>query len=114
AERVGIENELARQLLVEEREQQMLGVELGVALSARKLLRGRDGFLGLDRQLREIHAVLPSFRVPLAAVEHEVAAIFLVDPRDVFTQLLLQPVDLCLRSAQLVLEPQYELDAREV
>ena len=31
AERVGIGHELARQLLVEQREQQMLGIELGVA-----------------------------------------------------------------------------------
>ncbi len=33
AQRVGIGDELARQLLVEQREQQMLGIELGIAHS---------------------------------------------------------------------------------
>ncbi len=42
---VGVRHELARQLLVEEREQQMLGIELRVAAPARQLLRGRDGLL---------------------------------------------------------------------
>ena len=58
AQRVGIRHELPRQLLVEQREQQVLGVELGVAAPARELLRGRDGLLGLDRQLVEIHQCL--------------------------------------------------------
>ena len=53
--RVG--HELRRQLLVEQREQQVLGIELGIAGPARKLLRGRDGLLALDRQLVEIHLV---------------------------------------------------------
>ena len=44
--RVG--HELLRQLLVEEREQQVLRVELGVAHPARKLLRRRDGLLALE------------------------------------------------------------------
>ena len=54
-QRVRVGDELARQLLVEEREQQMLGVELGVAAPARELLRCRDGLLGLDRELVEVH-----------------------------------------------------------
>ena len=62
AQRVGVGHELARQLLVEQREQQMLGIELGVAVPARELLRCRDGLLGLDRELVEVHALLP-FRV---------------------------------------------------
>ena len=56
AQRVRVGHELARQLLVEQREQQMLGIELGVAVAARELLRRRDGLLGLDRELVEVHA----------------------------------------------------------
>ena len=52
--------------------------------------------------------------MPLLAVEHEVAAIFLVHFLNVVAQLLLQPLDLRVRLAQLVLEPQHELDAGEV
>ena len=59
AVRVG--DERARQLLVEQREEQVLGVELGVAEAARALLRGGDRLLGLDRQLVEVHHV-PPFR----------------------------------------------------
>jgi hypothetical protein len=46
---------LARQLLVEQREQQVLGIELGIARAARQLLRCGDGFLSLDGQLVEVH-----------------------------------------------------------
>jgi hypothetical protein len=38
-------DELLRQLLVEQREYQVVRVELGVSHPARELLRGRDGFL---------------------------------------------------------------------
>ena len=55
AQRGGIGHELRRQLLVEQREHEVLGVELGIAGPARKLLRGRDGLLALDRQLVEVH-----------------------------------------------------------
>ncbi len=55
AERSRVGHELLDELLVEQREQQVLGVELGVAHPARKLLRGRDGLLALDRQLVEVH-----------------------------------------------------------
>ena len=58
--RAGALDERARQLLVEERERQVLGVDLGVAAAARELLRGRDGLLGLDRQLVEVHRFLRS------------------------------------------------------
>ena len=51
AQRRRVGNELLRQLLVEQREQQVLGVELGVAHPARELLRGRDGFLGFQGEL---------------------------------------------------------------
>ena len=61
AKRLRVRDELARQLLVEEREEEMLGLELGVAVPTRKLLRCRDRFLGLDRELIEVHA-LPPFR----------------------------------------------------
>src|SRR5258706_2484707 len=57
---------------------------------------------------------LPSFRVSLLAIQHQVAAIFLVHLLDLVAHLLLQLLDLCVRAAQLVLEPQHELDAREV
>ena len=55
AERRRVGDELLRQLLVEEREQQVLGVELGVAHPARQLLCGSDRLLGLERQLVEVH-----------------------------------------------------------
>ncbi len=45
AQRRRIRDELLRQLLVEQREQQVLGIQLGVAHPARELLCGRDGFL---------------------------------------------------------------------
>ena len=48
-------HELLRQLLVEQRQQQVLRVELGVAHPARKLLRRRDGLLALECQLVEVH-----------------------------------------------------------
>ena len=50
-----VRHELLRQLLVEEREQQVLGVELGVAHPARKLLRRGDGLLALECQPVEVH-----------------------------------------------------------
>ena len=92
----------------------MLGIELGVAAAARELLRGRDGLLGLDRQLVEIHRLHPPFREPLLAHGHEVAAVLLVHPLHVMAVLPLQALDLRVRLAQLVLEPQHELDAGEV
>ena len=60
AQRAGVGDELLHQLLVEQREQQVLGVELGVAAPARELLRGRDRLLALDRQLGEVHQCLVS------------------------------------------------------
>jgi hypothetical protein len=59
AQRFGVGDELPRELLVEQREEQMLGIELGVAQPARQLLRGRDGLRRLDRELVEIHSLLP-------------------------------------------------------
>ena len=50
-------HECARQILVEQCEQQVLGVELGVAEAARALLRGGHRLLRLDRQLVEVHQV---------------------------------------------------------
>src|SRR5207253_9249194 len=55
AHRIRIGHELARQLLVEQRDEQMLGIELRVAAAARKLLRSRDRLLGLESELVEIH-----------------------------------------------------------
>jgi hypothetical protein len=51
-------DEGTRQLLVEQREQQVLGVDLRVAGAASKLLRGGDGLLALDGQLLEVHVLL--------------------------------------------------------
>src|SRR5581483_9199498 len=62
AQRVGVGDELARELLVEERDEQMLWVELGVAVPARELLRRRDGFLAFDRELVEVHQALSGCR----------------------------------------------------
>ena len=55
AERRSRLDELLRQLLVEECEQQVLGVDLRVAHPARELLRAADGFLRLERELVEVH-----------------------------------------------------------
>src|SRR5205085_1287703 len=46
--------------LVEEREQQMLGRDLGVRPPPRELLRGGHRLLALDRQLVEVHQVFLS------------------------------------------------------
>ena len=51
-------DERARELLVEERDAEVLGVDLGVAAAARKLLRGGDRLSRLDRQPVEVHLVL--------------------------------------------------------
>jgi hypothetical protein len=53
ARRVG--DELLRELLVEEREQQVLRVEFGVSHAARKLLRCCDRLLGFQGQFVEVH-----------------------------------------------------------
>ena len=45
AEVVRIGDELARQVLAEQREEQVLGVDLGIAATARVLLRGCDRLL---------------------------------------------------------------------
>ena len=58
----GVRHELLRQLLVEQREQQVLGIDLRVAHPARELLRGADGLLDLERELVEVHLVPPSVR----------------------------------------------------
>ncbi len=55
ASSIRVRDERARQLLVEQREQQVLGVELGIAKTARALLRGGDRLLALHRQLVEVH-----------------------------------------------------------
>src|SRR5947208_2726948 len=44
-----------RQVLVEERKQQMLGVQLGIARAARQLLGACDGLLALKGESAEIH-----------------------------------------------------------
>src|SRR5436305_1513055 len=54
AQRVRVGNELARQLLVEQRDEQVLRIELGIAHPPRELLRRGDGFLRFQRQLVEI------------------------------------------------------------
>src|SRR5207253_7984705 len=50
---------IREQRLVEQPEQQVLGIELGVAAAPRVLLRGRDRLLCLDRQLVEVHLMAP-------------------------------------------------------
>ena len=62
---------VGEELLVEQREQQVLGVDLGVAAAARELLRGRDRLLALDRQLVEVHRLA---RVVLSASTRVAAA----------------------------------------
>src|SRR5439155_25850378 len=56
----GVGNELAWEVLSEERQQQVLGVDLGAPATASVLLRGRNRLLALDRQLVEVHRVLIS------------------------------------------------------
>ena len=52
---------VGEELLVEQREQQVLGVDLGVAAAARELLRCGDRLLALDRQLVEVHRHVRQF-----------------------------------------------------
>ena len=54
-QRFGIAGERSRQLLVEQRQQKVLGGDLGVAVSARQLLGPGNGLLRLQRQLVEVH-----------------------------------------------------------
>ena len=51
----GAVDERPRELLVEERERQMVGRELGIAGAARELLRGGDRLLALECQLLKVH-----------------------------------------------------------
>ena len=60
----GTVDESAGQLLVEERQRQVVGGELGVARAPRELLRGGDRLLALECQLLEVHV---SSLVPGAA-----------------------------------------------
>ena len=60
----GTVDEGARQLLVEERQREMVGRELGIARAPRELLRGGDRLLALECQLLEVHV---SSSVPDAA-----------------------------------------------
>ena len=53
-----VRNELRRQLLVEQREQEVLRIELGMRVAARELLRGGDRLLRLDGEPREVHQCL--------------------------------------------------------
>ena len=46
---------VGEELLVEQRQQQMVGGHLGVAAAARSVRRRGDSFLALDRQLVEVH-----------------------------------------------------------
>ncbi len=46
---------VGEELLVEQREQQVLRIDLRVTAAARQLLRGSDRLLALDRQLVEVH-----------------------------------------------------------
>ena len=61
---------VGEELLVEQREQQVLGIDLGVPAPARQLLRGRDGLLALDRQLVEIHRLLTVSSIVRDMVRH--------------------------------------------
>ncbi len=62
AQRLRVGNKLARQILVEQREQQVLGIELRVAVPARELLRRRNRLLGPGRELVEVHYFLSGSR----------------------------------------------------
>ena len=50
-------DERPRELLVEQREHEVLGIDLGVAAAARQLLRGADRLLRLDGQPVEVHVL---------------------------------------------------------
>ena len=64
-----VRHELLRELLVEEREQQMLRVELGIAHAACKLLRCRNSFLAFECQLVEVQlGPFPLLRVGISSM----------------------------------------------
>src|SRR5262249_53590810 len=60
-------NELSRELLVEQCNEQVLGIELRVAEPARKLLRGRHSLLRFQSQLVEVHLSSSFLSGPAAA-----------------------------------------------
>ena len=79
--RSGTLDERARQLLVEQREHEVLRVDLGVAAPAGQLLGGADRFLRLDGQPVEVHVLFVG-RGSVSSgsrVEHELAAVLAVD-----------------------------------
>ena len=63
----GALDERPRQLLVEEGDAEMLGVDLGIAATTGELHRRGDRFLRLQRQLLEVHALLRSGSAPLGS-----------------------------------------------
>src|SRR6266480_7865660 len=58
--------------------------------------------------------VLSGGNQPRCLVEHEVAPVLLVNVLDLFAHLAVEPLQPLVRSAQLVLEPQHDLDAGQV
>ncbi len=111
-------HERARQLLVEQRQQQMLGVDLGVAAAPRVLDRGGNGFLRLDRQPVEVHLSLRSPGQSQLAlrvrVEDDLAPVLPVHRLDGVAHLPLQPVEPLAQCRELVLEREHAPHAREV
>jgi hypothetical protein len=58
--------------------------------------------------------VLSGGNRPRCLVEHEVAPVLLVNVLDLFAHLAVEPLQPLMRSAQLVFEPQHDLDAGQV
>ena len=110
----GAVDERARQLLVEQREREVVGRELGVAHPAREVLRGRDGLLGLERELLEIHPLPPPHGVLRRGVDDQLTLVRAVDGGDLRAKLALEALHPRIRPAQLVLQPEHLLDACEV
>ena len=86
----GAIDERPRQLLVEERDRQVIGRQLGIAGAARELLRGRDRFLALQCQLVEIHVSSSAQGVVRTAIDDELALVGAVHGRDLLAQVVLE------------------------
>src|SRR5205823_12382896 len=107
-QRGGVGDELPRQILVEQPAEQVLRVDLGIAVAARPLERRRDRLLRLDRQLVEVH-LSPRWYWQgrcLVGVEDEVAAVLPVHLGDLLLKLAFEPGDAALEPLHFVAEPE--------
>ena len=106
-------DERSRQVLLEQRDRQVIRRELGIAQPARKLLRARDRLLRLECQLVEVHYRLLA-GVSRRPIDDELAPVRAVNLGDLGAELALHSFHPRARSIELVLQAQHLLDPGEV